>query len=551
MTSAARAQAAAPRLETEASELASAAKLAASVLPLVALFMLLERHLMAFCRLPEASYFEPSIGAELVRVLAHRKLPWLALAAFAGLAWLRGRHLGRGWGELGHGRALRVLIGGLVLGFAWAFSTYDINLYFDRAHAADRVLLVVLAALVCWRPVFLVLFLPLLLAVCWQFDHPLGDFSFTDKFAPLRVLLLFLGSFLWMAATGSRRTEAFVFTAGCLVAAHYWIPGLEKLQLGWLAHGSLHHLTLAAWENGWLIGLDAAQIADLARRLAGGEPLSMGFTIAAEAGALLFFWRRGVALALLAAWILLHLGIYATSGIFFWKWILLDAGLLVTLLALRGKPGAPIFGPGPLLLSVVLIAGAMYWCMPVRLGWFDTRLAYTYRYTVVGSRGGEYKAAASFFSPYDLRFAQNRFDFLTQQPALVSTYGMTRDPNIAKLLMPVRTLAEVEQLESRLGRVRQDPKQAERFDGFMRRFFTAWNQREGRREVFSWKPPLHISTAPREPAYHGQEPAAKLRVDRVTTLWDGEKLLELRTERVREIPIDPALSPGPAAPRGA
>jgi hypothetical protein len=170
---------------------------------------------------------------------------------------------------------------------------------------------------------------------------------------------------------------------------------------------------------------------------------------------------------------------------------------------------------------------------------------------VVGSRGGEYKAAASFFSPYDLRFAQNRFDFLTQQPALVSTYGMTRDPNIAKLLMPVRTLAEVEQLESRLGRVRQDPKQAERFDGFMRRFFTAWNQREGRREVFSWKPPLHISTAPREPAYHGQEPAAKLRVDRVTTLWDGEKLLELRTERVREIPIDPALSPGPAAPRGA
>jgi hypothetical protein len=103
----------------------------------------------------------------------------------------------------------------------------------------------------------------------------------------------------------------------------------------------------------------------------------------------------------------------------------------------------------------------------------------------------------------------------------------------------VRTLAEVEQLEARLGTVKRDPKQAERFDDFMRRFFASWNRRGARRESHFWQAPLHINTAPREPAYRGQEPVAKLLVDRVTTLWDEQKLLELRVERVREVAIEP------------
>jgi hypothetical protein len=525
--------------------LASLARLLAGVAPLVALYMLLERWLMATCRLPAASYFEPSIGLELVRVLARRPLPWLVLAALGTLALLRGRLLWRAWSELEGGRALQLLIGALVLMFAWTFSTYDVNLYLDRLHAADRVMLVVLAVLACWRPVFLLFFLPLLLAVIWQFNTPLGHYSFTDKSAPLRVLQLFLASFLWQAVTGGRRTDAFVFTAGCLVAGHYWIPGLEKLQLGWLAHGQLHHLTVAAWQNGWLVWLDAEEIARFAHTLARFEPLSLGFTIAGEVGALLFFWQRGIALALLPAWVLLHAGIFATSGIFFWKWIILDVGFFALLASLRPASAAALFGPGPLLLSLALIGGASVWCNPVRLGWFDTRLAYTYRYTVAGPSGSQYAVAPSFFAPYDLRFAQNRFDFLTARPALVSTYGMTQDPAIAKALLPVLTLAEVEQLEARLGTVHREPKQAERFDEFMQGFFAAWNRRGARREASGfWQAPLHIWTAPREPAYTGQEPVTRVLVDRVTTLWDGVRLRELRVERVRDLAIGGSLAAG-------
>jgi hypothetical protein len=521
-----------------AAGLRGVARLAIEAAAVVAAFASLERWLMWTCRLPAESYFEPVIALELARALARHEL---AVLAFLALVALRGRLLWRSWTELEHGNALRIFVAGLAFVFAWTFSSYEPNAYFDRTHAVDRLLLVALSLLVLWRPCFLLAFLPLLLAVVWQFDHPLGGYSWTDKTAPLRVLLLFLASFLWLAATGGRRAEVFLFTACCLVAAHYWIPGLEKLQLGWLAHGRLHHLTLAAWENGWLVSLDPAEIASFARTLARGEPIAMAFTIAVEAGALLFLWRRGVALALLAAWALLHAGIFATSGLCFWKWGLLDLGLIALLCALRRSPSAQaIFGPAPLLLSLALIAGASAWCAPVRLGWFDTRIAYTFRYTVLVPGGGAYRIAPSFFAPYDLPFAQNRFDYLTERPALVSTYGMTQDPRIAGALLPVRTLAEVEALEARMGRSLHDAQKAARFDAFMRRFLVVRNRHGAAHSgLHALSPPLHIWTAAREPAYAGQGPVERLLVDRVTTLWDGERLLELRVERVRELAIDP------------
>ncbi len=519
-------------------------RLAADLAPPLLLFVGLERALMPLCRLPEIRYSEPVIALGLARALAEQPL-LPALAAL--LVGLRGRMLCRSWAELEHGRALQCLISAIALAFAWAFSSYDVNLYFDREHLADRALLAALAALVAFRPGFLLLYLPLLLAIIWQFDFPFGGYSWTDKSAPLRVLLFFAASFVWLACSGGRRAQAFVFGAGCLLAAHYWIPGFEKLRLGWLAHGQLHHLTLAAWENGWLAQLDSAQIIAFVAALARFEPLSQAMTLALEAGALLFFARAEIALGLLAGWILLHAGIFATSGICFWKWALADAGLFALLLALRRSPRLPIFGPLPCALSLILIALAPHWCEPVRLGWYDTRLAYTYRYQAVDAQGRSSQLAPSFFAPYDLSFAQGRFHYLSQQPALVATYGATRDPKVAAALLRARSLAEIEHLEAELGQRASDPAQAARFDRFMLRFLAASNRRLGQHHWFAAvAAPLHIWTSARAPAYAGEQPIARLRVERVTTLWDGAALRELRVERVRElvIPREASLAAG-------
>ena len=526
-------------LENASRELAKVARLVVGSAPVVALFVLLERALMDFSHLRAGDYEGPGIALALVRKLAGGKGMLAALGAVAWLATWRKRLFWRSWSEFDHGNALRLAIGGLTLVFAWTFATYETNLFFERTHGFDRALLIALAALVFWRPAFLLLFLPLLLGVVWQFEYPLGGYSWTDKSAPLRVLLLFQAAFLWLSLTGGRRTEAFLFTTCSLVAAHYWIPGLEKLRLGWLAHGHLHHLTIAAWANGWLAHLRAEEIGALARMLARGEVVSLGFTIAVETGALLFLLHRRVGLALLAGWTLLHVGIFATSGICFWKWALLDSGLAVLLATLPRSAHARIFGPGPLLLSLVLIAGANWWCKPVRLGWYDTRLAYTYRYTVVGPSGSAYRIAPSFFAPYDLLVSQNRFGYLSEHPTLTGTYGMTQDPAIAAALLDARTLSEVEALESRWGAHLFDAQKARTFDHFMRRFLRAWNRRAFQRPWYApLRPPHHIWTAAREPAYAGQEPIARLLVDRVTTVWDEERVLEIRVERVRDLEIE-------------
>ncbi len=516
--------------------------LALHVAPLVALFVVIEGRLMAACRLPEASYYEPVIILQLARQAAAQPSALVGIGVLVGLAIVRGPFLWRGWSELEHGRALRVLVGGLAIVFAWTFATYDINFYFGRTHVVDRALLVVLAFLTCWRPVFLVFFLPLLLAVIWQFEYPLGGYSWTDKNVPVRVLLLFLGTLLWLSISGARRTGPFLFAAFCLVAAHYWIPGLEKLRLGWLGHGQLHHITLAAWANGWLAGVDAAQISSVVHGVARAEWVSLGFTIAAEAGALFFMLRRGVALALLFAWIILHAAIFAASGICFWKWALLDAGLIALLIAIGPAAATRMFGFAPLIVSLPLISGAPYWCPPVRLGWFDTRIADTYRYTVIGESGSARRIAPSFFAPYDLTMAQNRFGYLSRYPVLVSTYGMTQDRNLAKLLLAARTSADIENLEAQLGTKLFDEAKIARFDEFLSRALAV------RRKERPWytvvHPPAHIWTAARDPAYRREDVARHLLVDRVTTLWDGERLHELRVERVRELAIGGGRSPG-------
>ena len=85
---------------------------------------------------------------------------------------------------------------------AWTFSTYDVNLYLGREHHADRVLLLVLGALVWRRPVFVLPFVLLVVAVVNQFFFPIGGYSTAEQFALVRVLIVFLATFLLQLLTG-------------------------------------------------------------------------------------------------------------------------------------------------------------------------------------------------------------------------------------------------------------------------------------------------------------------------------------------------------------
>ncbi len=190
-------------------ELRALAALALRMGALLLLYHQLERHLMAAGRLPMSSYASPVIFAEFIQHLALFK-PFVLVSGV--VVALCHRAMWRGWSELDHGIALRrfILVSAFVM--AWSFSTYDYNLFFDRGHAVDRLLLIGLLPLIWWRPVFVLPFLAVLIPVIWQFDHPLGGYSWTDKSMVVRVLILFSAALVMLAMTRSRRTSDFAPT---------------------------------------------------------------------------------------------------------------------------------------------------------------------------------------------------------------------------------------------------------------------------------------------------------------------------------------------------
>ena len=162
-----------------------------------------------------------------------------------------------GWRQIENSGTLRLLIFSIAVIFAWTYSTYDYNLYFDRAHHFDRALLLCLGGLILYHPAFVIPFLLVLHLIVFQFELPLRIYSWTDKLAPLQVLILF-SAFLVLRVFRKVRVSVFIFMTLCLVGAHYFAAAQAKLLLGdklfaWVLENRLDNLFVSSYINGWLI----------------------------------------------------------------------------------------------------------------------------------------------------------------------------------------------------------------------------------------------------------------------------------------------------------
>lgn len=495
--------------------------------------------------LPAGSYEGPLIFAGMLRGLWPFSLASAADAAL-GAAWLgglallaaRGRELLCAWSELDHGRDLRPLVMVCVGVSAWAFSTYDTNLYFGRGHGLDRALLVALVPLVWWRPVFLVPFVLEAVAVMGQFQHPLGGYHPTHVILPLRILFVGVAALGLHAVGLPVRCRDVVFVALLVVAAGYLRSGLDKLALGWLSYGNVHHVLFTTYASGWLGFLRPEEVSALGRWLAPLDPLLMLGTLGLELGVLFLFWSRGTAVALLVWGALFHLGVLALSGIFFWMWIAVDLALAGWLLSARGRRAGPVFSREAFLASLLLVPASVLWFRPVSLSWLDAPLTYTYRFHGVAPDGARHALPPAFFAPYEYGFTLGHFDAWNREPLLPIRWGAAPDLRTAEAISAARTPEALAELERRLGRVRYDPQQAAVYD----RFLVRWIR--GRRERGAdpaWldllrAPPQLLSFAPPD-SYRGREPLCAVEATRVTSWFDGEAYREIRAERVRSVPI--------------
>lgn len=469
----------------------------------------------AFYRLlipDEQGYFGPAI------VLASLSSPvGLALVVLlaALLVW---RRRDCAWSTIEGGRSFRWFLVALGFVLAWAFSTYDFNHYFGQWHLADRLLLVFFAVGMAFHPAFCLGLIAMLYPLADQFEVPMGRYSYVDKKVAFDILLLVLAGLLARCANRDFDFRRVLFLVLCLVAASYFLPGVKKIQLGWIGRTDLTDLLLSQLDDGWLIGLSAQAFARAVRAV---ELLNLPIQIATavlEVGAIVLLWRRWLAVALLIPLALMHVGIFTTSGICFWKWVLIDAGLVVVLVLLSTSDRHAVFNVRQFVTSLFVIGLASFWFHPVGLGWYDSPLSTVFRWEAVGESGQVYEVPPQFMSPYDVNFAQNRFYEVSEEPEIVKSW------EAMAALQKAERLDEVDPVMREWSKVRYDPEDRADVERFLRGYFASLNGAGRKRRVPRWiAVPHHIWTYPVTdlPTFDAQEPVTHVRARIVSRMHFG------------------------------
>jgi hypothetical protein len=124
---------------------------------------------------------------------------------------------------------------------------------------------------------------------------------------------------------------------------------------------------------------------------------------------------------------LTHVVIFITSGIFFYKWIILNLSIVMALETLKARVVTPAIGA--LLILMVLTAPLGFWV--ARLGWWDTPQTDIEYFSAVTKDGRVIKIPSNYFGGFSIAFGQQRI--ITDKSAgflPTQTYGLTRDQRV-------------------------------------------------------------------------------------------------------------------------
>lgn len=376
-------------------------------------------------------------------------------------------------------RAVRWLMVPMVMTLAWAFAFNSYNYYYDQFHLIDRLLIVALAVAVAFHPSFALLSVFTVIIYVGQYHYPeVFVYSWTDKKLVFLVMILF-GLYLPLRGIRGATFRVFFITMLALIGAFYFFAGVEKLQLEgdfmeWVFSPHLTELYQVSYVSGWLRGMSEETSLQLARMVSAVTiPLQIGSLLIELSGIALLI-RRRVTVVLLVLIILLHVGIVASSGIFFWKWIIMDAAIIAFILMNRQSAWMQETYRLPYVVGFVGLVwfGTHYFSPSHALAWYDTGIADAYDYRVTTASGEEYNLSRTHFAPYDIVFAQNRFHFLNENPVVTGTYGAVVDPVIYRAAIGATTRAEVEQLVAEHGVVGYRQFRERRFEAFLTTWFT-------------------------------------------------------------------------------
>jgi len=445
--------------------------------------------------------------------------------------------------EAEEGIKIRYAVFLLALVLAWAFSTNEFNFYYNQGHYLDRLLLVILAFLVLVNPVFATLFVVYAVLIVSQYNYPdLLNYSWFDKKLLFKVLLLF-SVFNSFSLFVRFRPTHFIFLTLCLIGSDYFFAGMSKLVAGgrvidWGLKNQVHNLFVSSYINGWITFIDRPTLLQIASGMRLLDIPLQVVTLIFELGGLLLVAGRRISIIMLSGAILLHFGIFLSSGIFFWKWILLDLSMIVVFLKYPSTVNRFLFTRRNAILSVLVIVLGHNYLSETNTGWFDTRVNNFYEFEAIDTNGTIRPIARGLWAPYDIPFAQDRFFFLNADKIIAGTYGTHGNVGIALALNRAESVEEIEALWEEYGGSRYSESDARIFDDFVRTFIGNANEYIGSPPLPIPHAPHHITSLAQENAYNSDVPIETVRIRYVETFYDGENIIVLEDKVVREIKID-------------
>lgn len=382
------------------------------------------------------------------------------------------------WTDWQHGTAFRALVMAVLAVVVWSGATFEYNNYLHRGHAGDRVLLLVLFGL-SWQYPLAVPFavrLGILLVREAYVPINLDDFEFRT----VTELLTIFSVFIWASAKRTFQPWHVLVVGLGSWACYYYVAGTAKWGYGpkysWLLENRLTNLALSTHMRGWLALIRDEHVNAFVRLIRPYDVLLSIYTLIVEFGALVaFFLHRKTARLWFGLCFLLHAGIFAMSGVFFWKWMLVNVAFMWWF----GTRGRPILDKlytykFPLILAgaAVFFSANRIWYWPqTHVVWYDTQLLDQYDIIVVGKSGERYVVDPNYFAPQDLHMAQGAFCYATEnERAVTHIYGTTGSYDVMKQLNQFSDPKQALALHNR-GGVCSNPSQRAVWDNYMKRFF--------------------------------------------------------------------------------
>ncbi|MBO3697272.1 hypothetical protein [Roseivirga sp. E12] len=381
------------------------------------------------------------------------------------------------WRDIEFGELLRPFVIGVCFVLTWSYAFYDFNYYLNQWHLLDRVLIVVLGFLVAWKPSFIPFFIALALLVLSQFSYPFSV-SILDKKLLFNMLTLIWAYILLFPRLKLKFTHL-VLLILCLHGSNYFFPGLTKLSIGpwfyeWAIQNDLWMHAVYSQSKGWLAFLSPNIANDLLKIMIDWNKLFLGVSLFIELMPLtLLLFNRRWAIICLLSFDLLHIGIFFESGIFFWKWIILNFFIIFLIKGLPGQQASQLFSKKFYAMSLIIICCAFMYFKPVTLGWWDTRANESYSIEVELEDGTTMPLRMNDMAPYDMMFTFARFSFLNPHKVLFQNAHVTQDYELYQALRAV-DLEGFKEITKK-GFSRFDHDTASEFDQFIQQSFQNLN----------------------------------------------------------------------------